>query len=482
MSLQGRMSNRAQASAASQSTDPDGGGTPDAAPGNTGDRPNSRIQSLVEFGPQRMTVMLVLLGMVLGLVTAYMIIPTEFTGASPRLMSRQAIEQWVRMVAVGHSEDIHYDDSNALLVLQQIPNPQSVVEGLSSNADVPAAERAALEALMDIPGYANLTGALAPQDPGLVGSTLQVAASLAAVALCIPILVIAGRAILPAGVGASSAKRVRKQAAVSPSAEAPSAAPKDEHYQAYSETSSAATWGEDETEESGIFHPQYGVPVLRAVSTYIKGRNLDDSFAIELAPDAGSQFLGECGVSGATQIGNELQSVEFWGFDMASQETLTKVFAAPAALHDPALHAAVANRVKDAGTDIVAAEPGARLVLDSGAIHIQASVKSVVCNYGGGTPNSGIETLQIEILAWHKQAARASIPAGGYPAPANSPFNEYAEMQFGAPSETTSPSPPPSGSMSPPAAAPQGRPQTPKRPEDEEEDPFGGTGNFMPYS
>ena len=90
--------------------------------------------------------------------------------------------------------------------------------------------------------------------------------------------------------------------------------------------------------------------------------------------------------------------------------------------------------------------------------------------------------MQIEILAWRKQSIGASIPAGGYPAHANSPFNEYAEMQFGAPSETTSPSPPPGGSMSPPAAGSQGTAQAPKRPEDEEDDPFGGTGNFMPYS
>ena len=479
MSLQGRMSNRAQSSAASESSEAVGAELANSSPGKGGHGPGSRIQSLAASGPQRMTVLLVLLGMALGLVTAYVIIPTEFTGASPRHMSRLAIEQWVRMIAVGHSEDVHYDSNNALLVLQQIPNPQSVVEGLAGNTQVPAAERAALEALMDIPGYADLPGALAPQDPGLVASTLQVLASLAVVALGIPVLVIAGRTILPASGGATSARRGRKQkATASPPPAGSATMPTEQPLQAYSEAPAAATWVEDETEESGTIHPQYGVPVLRALSTYVKGRNLDDSFAIELAPDAGSQFLGECGVSGATQVGNELQSVEFWGFDMASQETLTKVFAAPAALHDPALHAAVSNRVRDAGADIVAVEPGARLLLDSGAIHMQATVKAVVCNYGGGTPNSGIETLQVEILAWHKQTMPSSMPASGYPAPASSPFNEYAEMQFGPPAETTSPTPPPTGSMSAPSAISQ----APRRPEDEEEDPFGGTGNFMPYS
>lgn len=481
MSLQGPMSNRAQSSGMSDSGDAAVAGAANSYPGSDGNPAASRIQSLMASGPRRTTVVLVLLGMVLGLVTAYIIIPTEFTGASPRHMSRDAIRQWVRMIAVGHSQDVHYDGNNALLVLQQVPNPQAVVESLAGDTAVPAAERAALEALMDISGYANLTGALAPQDPGVVGSTLQVAASLAAVALAIPLLVIAGRTILPASSAKASTRRGREQVAKArPATADPAPPPGEQPLQAYSEA--PPTWGADETDESGVIHPQYGVPVMHALSTYVKGRNLDDSFAIELTPDAGGQFLGECGVSGATQVGNELQSVEFWGFDMASQETLTKVFAAPAGLHDPALHAAVANRVRDAGADIVAVEPGARLVLDSGALHIQARVKSVVCNYGGGTPNSGIETLQIEILAWHKQPVRAEVPASGYPAPANSPFNEYAEMQFGAPSETTSPSPPPSGSISAPRPASLAGQPAPKRPEDEEEDPFGGTGNFMPYS
>ena len=476
MSLQGRMSNHTQSSAASEASV---AGSANTSSGKGGHEPGSRIQSLAAYGPQRMTVLLVLLGMTLGLVAAYVIIPTEFTGASPRHMSQDAIKQWVRMIAVGHSEAVHYDSNNALLVLQQIPNPQSVVEGLAGNTQVPAAERAALEALMAIPGYADLPGALAPQDPGLVASTLQVLASLAVVALGIPVLVIAWRAILPASVGAASARRGRKpNETASPAPPEPAAMPSEEPLQAYTEAPAVATWVEAETEESGAIHPQYGVPVLRALSTYVKGRNLDDSFAIELAPDAGSQFLGECGVSGATQVGNELQSVEFWGFDMASQETLTKVFAAPAALHDPALHAAVSNRVRDAGADIVAVEPGARLLLDSGSIHMQATVNAVVCNYGGGTPNSGIETLEVEILVWHKQAMPSSMPASAYPAPASSPFNEYAEMQFGPPTETTSPTPPPTGSMSAPSASSQ----APRRPEDEEEDPFGGTGNFMPYS
>ena len=440
-----------------------------------------RIQKLIQAGPKRNTVLLVLAGMVIGMIAAYVVIPTEFTGASPRHMSQQAIQQWVRMVAVGHSQDVHYDDGNALLVLQQIPNPQSVVGALANNTGIPTAERAALESLAEIDGFAGLSGPLAPQDPGIVASALQVLLVLAAVAVAIPILTIAGRTIAPnndaavESVGQQSSAASAGAAQVSPSAES---APQS--YQAPDESPATPPWAEDETERSGTQHPQFGAPVLRTVSSYVKGQNYDDSFAIEMGPDQGNQFLGECGVSVATRVGNELQSVEFWGFDMASQETATKVLAAPAALSDPALLSAVANRVKDPTTDIIAAEPGATLIIDGSAILIQAEVKMVICNYGGGTPDSGIETLQIELMAWHKQSQGASLPATGYPAPANSPFSEYADLQISPPTQAASPTPPPPAGGAPSRVS--GKAQPAARPEDDEDDPFGGTGNFMPYS
>ena len=470
MSLQGRSSERAQAA------DTAGESGRFAFVAGAFSSSNPRIQNLIAAAPRRTTLFLIILGMALGMLTAYVVLPTEFTGASPRHMSQQAIQQWVRMVAVGHSEDIHYDDANALLVLQQIPNPQNTVEGLANSTGIPAAERAAMQALMDIAGFEDLTGALAPQDPGIVGSTLQVILAVAVVAVAVPALTIAARTLAPARGGDRSGQRGEShQSQTFPAGRQPS-----HSYAAQGEGASAITF-DDETEQSGTHHPQHGVPALHTISTYVKGRNYDDSFAIELGPEQGSQFLGECGISIATRVGNELQSVEFWGFDMASQETLTKVFAAPAALHDPALQAAVANRVNDPMNDIVAAEHGAHLSLESNSILIQAEIKTVVCNYGGGMPNSGIENLQIEILAWHRQGQRSTLPAENYPTAADSPFAEYADVGFAAPTRSATPAPPPGVSGSPPPR-PSSTPQPGKRPEDEEEDPFGGTGNFMPYS
>ena len=428
---------------------------------------------LSQNAPERSTVIAVVVGAIVGMVIAYMVFPAEFTGAGPRHLSQGAIDQWVRMIAVGHSQSIHYDATNASLALQQIPDPIAVVARLARDANIPASERDAIAALQDIEGFDSLIGAVAPVDPGVIGSSLQIVISLVAVGLAAPAAVVVWRAIAP---GAASA--TRRQSALDAATGAQSAPLPRTSPRAAPAQRPAPGWPEEETERSGVVHPQFGVPVLHTVSAYVKGQSFDESYAIELGPELGGQFLGECGISTATKVGNELQSVEFWGFDMASQETETKVFAAPAAVSDPALVASVGNRVKNPSTDIVPATLGAKLVVDASAIHIQAEVKSVVCNYGGGSPNSGIESLQIELIAWQKQSAYRSATGAAQPS-ASSPTGDFSGVAAARPGSMPQPAPPPAaaGAIDSPGPSAPAKP-----PEDEEEDPFGGTGNFMPYS
>ena len=445
-----------------------GGNTPQAQATQSGRSllENPRIQSIAQAAPNRATLALLLTGMVIGLVVAYVVIPTEFTGASPRHMSQQAVEQWVRMVAVGHSQAISYDDGNALLVLQQIPQPQATVRSLAANVSIPLAERNALEALTNIRGFNDLTGAAAPQDPGAVVSSLQVIAALVIVALGAIILTIVGRSAL-ATTGGATDPGESADGYDSMSASAQGNAP-----QAYSESASpAADWTAADTRPGGTMHPEFGAPVLHTMSSWNKGGNYDESFAIELSHEHGSEFLGECGISAASQVDGELQSVEFWGFDIQTQETQSRFFAAPAAVGDQTLLASLSERITDIANDIVAAEPSAVQVVESSALIIQAEVKAVVCNFGGGMPNSGIESLQIELMAWYKGVTQAAVPAEDYPGAVGSPFGEFAQVSVGPPPQSASPPPPPAVGDAP----------SRKRPEDEE-DPFGGTGNFMPYS
>lgn len=425
--------------------------------------------------PERTTIAQIMLGMIIGMITAYLIIPTEFAGASPRHLNSNAVAQWVRMVAVGHSEAIRYDDANTLLVLQQIPNPQQVVDQLIDNTQIPESEREALSNLKDIEGFDELDGAVAPVDPGLIVSSLQIGLALLIVAIGISVFPFILTLIWKEFIVFDTPED-RDQRASDPEP----AATQGQVAKAQ-ETSPQQQWLEEETERSGHIDTQFGLPILHTLSTYTKGRNYDDSFAIELGPEHGSEFLGECGVSVATQIGNELQSVELWCFDMTSQETLAKVFAAPAAVNDPALQATVANRVKNPATDIVSAEPGAELLLDTHTMRIQAKINTIIYNYGGGTPSSGIENLQIELLAWQKQSRRFGTPAGGLPPvpPPATASDDYVDTQFAPPSQmpSTSPAPPPPATGQTPS-----KPALPRRPEDEDDDPFGGTGNFMPSS
>ena len=394
-------------------------------------------------------------------------------------MSEQALQQWVRMIAVGHAEGIHYDDANALIVLNQIPNPQAMVKGLANNGNIPAAERAALEALTEIDGFAGLTGAAAPQDPGVVMSSLQIILVLAAVGLGAPVLVIAGRMLMPAAPAIEAEQRQQ----ISPAADFERNASRGDGAGSclYGRPRRLAARRNPNAAAARIHN--LARPSCMRSRPMSRGRNYDDSFAIEQSGEAGGQFLGECGFVWRDASRRRAAVGSSFGASIClRRETLTKVFAAPAALSDPAFQASVANRLRDVNSDIVAAEPGATLMLDGGSIQNPgAVVRSVIFNYGGGLPNSGIESLQIELFAWRKQGAQPGLPATGYPAPAATPFSEYADLPLGTPAETTSPAPPPpaSGSYAP---RPSDTPLKPKRPEDDQDDPFGGTGNFMPYS
>jgi hypothetical protein len=396
--------------------------------------------------PTKQTVFLVLLGMIFGMIVGYVISPVEFTGASPRRMNNDAIEQWVRMVAVGYVEEgraneIAYDGPTALAVLQQLPNPKQVVAKLSSDSNLLSHEQEAIARLQNIQGFNELTGTVAPKDPGLVGSLVNILIPLIVMMIVIPIFVIVWRLLIFDNLIAPVINQIRR--ARNPELRAAQDKAKKEL-----ETLQDIKRIKDEMAENVVADAELGEPVMQTISIYTKGRNYDDSFAIELGPDQGSQFLGECGASIATKAGDDVQSVEFWGFDMATQATLTKIFAAPAAVTDPALQAKLGPRVQNPATDIIAAELGAKLTLETDSIRIQGEIVSVSHNDAGDTPNSGIENMQLKILTWQKQGSPVGMPAGGPPPiPPAQPLPDYGNIQFEPPPQMPA-APPPAGGKS----------------------------------
>lgn len=484
--------------------------------------------------PKRATVALIIFGMILGMISAYLIFPTEFTGASPRRMSDDAIEQWVKMSAVGFVPELGYGEQDVLDVLQQLPNPQQVTARLlnAPENEVPKREKDALLRVQAIPGFNELTGTVAPE-ADLARSISEIVIPLIAVIIIVPIVVLVWRLLIYDNIVAPIVNQFRR-------ARDPELRAAQDKAKKDLETLQEQKRIKDEMAKNVVADAQYGEPIMQNISIYTKGRNYDDSFAIELGPEQGNQFLGECGASIATKVGDEVQSVEFWCFDMATQETLTKIFAAPAAVNDPTLQAKLAPRVKNPAMDIVPTQPGTKLILETDALRVQGEVATISYNNAGGTPNSGIENMQIKILSWQKQGSPAGIPTGGPPPipppqplpdysnmqfdpppqmPASSPpppaggrpMDDYADIQFDPPPQMPASSPPPAGGrpmddyadiqFDPPPQMPSNNPLQPPPlqmppndftplsppplqmpPSDEEDDPFGGTGDFTPLS
>ena len=488
--------------------------------------------------PKRATIAILIVGVLLGIFFAYMLAPVELTGAHPRRLSDDGLQQWVRMVAVGHATGGYSDDS-ALLVLQQIPNPQQVVNNVVNNPQVPPEEQQAVANLQTLPGYNELTGSVAPRDPGFIASTVSIILFILAVMIITPILVVAWRLLIYPNIVAGIIHQVKLMTNAEYREQ-------KEREQRDRDTLKEQNRLKEEMKKNVVADANFGAPVMQNISIYTKGRNYDDSFAIELGPEQGNQFLGECGAGIATKVNDELQAVEFWGFDMATQATLTKIFVAPGSVNDPTLQAKVSNRVENPATDIVAAQPGAKLNLDTEAIRIQAEIATITYNDAGGAPNSAIENMQMKIVTWQKQGNAVSTPAGAVggppPIPPPQPLPDYSDMTFDPPPQMpqsqpasppaggksmdeyanmtfdpppqmpqSQPAPPPAGGKSmdeyddiqfdpppqmpgrnplqpPPLQMPQSGGLNPLKPpplqmppdDDDDDDPFGGTGDFTP--
>jgi hypothetical protein len=305
-----------------------------------------------------------------------------------------------------------------------------------------------------------------------------------------PIVVVVWRLLLYPNIVAPLADRVRPKSAEELQKRAELAAEKQ------------ARLKEIELQKSVVkqVDEQLGDPVIQKLSIYTKGRQYDDSFAIE---DKNEMFLGECGASKAKTIGSgELAAIEIWLFDKEDfVRTLAKEFVSEQAYNDPAIRSELDNKVDNPATDIIPVSEGAKLILETDQLRLQATVKSFT--YGTAAdlpPNSYFEAINIEVAVWQKAAAgvpRATpvaMPAtpvapsyGAAPVPpAVLPpaptFNPPPMAPSSRPVAPTQPSavPPASGAPAIRPLSPPLQPQRPPAPPPEDEDPFGGTGDFTP--
>jgi hypothetical protein len=201
-------------------------------------------------------------------------------------------------------------------------------------------------------------------------------------------------------------------------------------------------------------------------------------------------FLGESGATIAKTVGdtNELAAVEVWLFDKEDfVRTLNKLFVSEHAMNDPMIRADLEGRVDNPDTDLVVVRPGATIVLETDAILLQAKVLDFKYGDNGILPaNSFFENLKLQFEAWQKSAAGAAAKTSTVvttPAATPQPQVVAPSTMFTQPQQTppayTPPTPPATIPTTTPTTPPPPPVNPPRRPP-QDDDPFGGTGDFTP--
>jgi hypothetical protein len=470
--------------------------------------------------PKPKMLLILTLVFVFGLIWAYVIMPVQFFDAGVHQLSPNQRNLYLILVA-GSYEAGFYEPGDIVNLLRQVENPAGAIQQLINQQS--GIVQASLQQILPLAEQAG-AGTPAPASGDIVGEILMFVVAVVVFIIAINVISLLWGLLIGGFVE-------RFMARFKPETDA------DRSARATIEEIRRRKGLEEQLRQEVAVDSgnQFGPPVMQRVSTYIKGRNFDDSFAIE---DANDMFLGECGATIARTIGDtqELAAVEIWLFDKEDfVRTLTKIFVSEHAFNDPVIRSELEPKVENPATDIVIAAPGASIVIETNAILLQARIADVQMGSGPLPPNSYFEGLTIHMQAWEKSGA--AVPAGapaaqpmgaasGLPpvdsyeigpppaipqAPPQSPpqqvpppmpaYDPPQRQQPPAPEYNPPPSfqPPPQQQPPAPEAPPGGDPLRPFQPpprqqppppagfpgefddeEDEDDDPFGGTADFTP--
>lgn len=424
--------------------------------------------------PKRKMVAALVIGVLLGLLWAYVLQPVIFYDADPVSLHQSWQDEWVKLLA-DRSEAANADVREEItLLLREVDDPVGTVSRLISEQPAYAAR---LQAILPLAEAAQPTSAIAPQ-PSLIGNILPyIIAPLLIAILFVVLTWIYSLFIYPNLVEPMLKGRGRDK---TPDANV------QLNRQANELRKNAET-----TLKTDFTTTNYGKPLMQRMSVYIPGRGqFDDSFSIE---DDQGKFLGECGAGISEQIGvggQNVTAVEVWLFDKDDfVRTITHVFASEHAYNDPGIRSKL-----DPKGPVVLVKPGATTILETASLRLQARIVEVEYGSGGLPPNSHFDKLTIELAAWRKEGASVSAPAPQpavpvisptpaplprfEPPPAPPPFAPVTAAPQVAPMPLSSPpAPPPFGGFAPrPFSPPAPPPAAPPI----DDDPFGGTGDFKP--
>ena len=465
--------------------------------------------------PTRGQVYLVIFGAIIGLIWAWGLFPAVFTGANPNRLSEGAQTQWVRMIAVASYGDAIYNADQAASLLNSIPNPEQTLQSMIEAAE--GTDREALQNLATIIEGQEITGTAAPGQNGLLTSFGQIIGLIVLIGIVVPIFTLVWRLLVYPNIVAGVVDNVRQ------ATDKEYAEQRRQEKERIQAAKNEARLREEMRSQSAA-DEELGEPVMTQLSIYTPGRDYDESYEIELPMNQGGDFLGQSGAVIAEAVAPDPVAIEVWLFDMFTQQDLKKVFITEAGNNDPSIRGRIASDVNNPDTDIVVAAPGTDVTLDSEKLRLQGKMADVQVN-----DNGRFESFQLQMRAWRKDGASAGAGTGGAsappPIPPSQPLPDYSDMEFDPPpqmpqgnpqnQQQTSPPPIPPAKpptdysdieFDPPPQMPQGNQNPPQAPQgpppppnsgqqgqqplqppplnppsmDDDDDPFGGTGDFTP--
>lgn len=138
-------------------------------------------------------------------------------------------------------------------------------------------------------------------------------------------------------------------------------------------------------------------PIAQFVTTYALGDDYyDPSFSIETEI---GDFVGECGVGISETIGlgdpKKVTALEVWLFDKNDIRTVTKVLLSDYAFRDESLRARLAAK-----GDLVKAEAGREVVLETATLVLRARVLEMEYGEGPLPPQSFVQRMSLELGVW----------------------------------------------------------------------------------
>ncbi len=148
-------------------------------------------------------------------------------------------------------------------------------------------------------------------------------------------------------------------------------------------------------------------PMHQFVTTYVLGDNLfDDSFSIE---SASGEFLGECGVGISEAIGvgepKRVTAFEVWLFDQNDIKTVTKVLMSGHAFYDESIRSELEKKGEP-----VLADPGVEFVLNTNNLKVIGRVMDMGYGEGPLPEESFFERLSIELSVWPNDGVEETEP------------------------------------------------------------------------